>query len=379
MQTRGSTIKQSPWQKLQLHFKEAFSEQFEYQRNDGEKGDDGHVAKKRGRHAYRYILLLLACVLVPMLVHNLYIGQHLLTVTCSVLLVILVANILLLGGNRRAFLSPILLLGLGIFLILLAVSQGQDYAIYWMYPLLAGLPVLLRSRRAVVLGLVSAVVGLPMIFTHFDASSAFVISFSMIVTWLVSAWLVFAVSEQSRRLKDLTVTDPLTGAYNRRYLEEQAGQAMKSWQRYRHSSTMLLIDVDFFKRINDKYGHAVGDTALKRLVEVLSSRIRAVDTLCRFGGEEFVVLLQGTGISGAARVAEELRVLVENEKIVPEGSLTISIGVCEVIVADSVDHWFNLADSALYLAKRNGRNRVEATQEVVPEREAVAKTVPDWR
>ncbi len=379
MQTRGSTIKQSPWQKLQLHFKEAFSEQFEYQRNDGEKGDDGHVAKKRGRHAYRYILLLLACVLVPMLVHNLYIGQHLLTVTCSVLLVILVANILLLGGNRRAFLSPILLLGLGIFLILLAVSQGQDYAIYWMYPLLAGLPVLLRSRRAVVLGLVSAVVGLPMIFTHFDASSAFVISFSMIVTWLVSAWLVFAVSEQSRRLKDLTVTDPLTGAYNRRYLEEQAGQAMKSWQRYRHSSTMLLIDVDFFKRINDKYGHAVGDTALKRLVEVLSSRIRAVDTLCRFGGEEFVVLLQETGISGAARVAEELRVLVENEKIVPEGSLTISIGVCEVIVADSVDHWFNLADSALYLAKRNGRNRVEATQEVVPEREAVAKTVPDWR
>ena len=154
---------------------------------------------------------------------------------------------------------------------------------------------------------------------------------------------------------------------------------MKSWQRYRHSSTMLLIDVDFFKRINDKYGHAVGDTALKRLVEVLSSRIRAVDTLCRFGGEEFVVLLQETGISGAARVAEELRVLVENEKIVPEGSLTISIGVCEVIVADSVDHWCNLADSALYLAKRNGRNRVEVTQEVVPEREAVAKTVPDWR
>jgi diguanylate cyclase (GGDEF)-like protein len=379
MQTQGSTIKKSPWQKLQRHFREAFSEQFGYRPNDGEQGEDGHVAKKRGRDAYRYILLLLACVLVPMLVHNIYIGQHLLTATCLVLLVILVTNIFLLGGNRRAFLSPTPLLGLGILLILLAVSLGQNYAIYWMYPLLAGLPVLLRSRRSLVIGLLSAVLGLPLVFTHFDTSSAFVISFSMIITWLVSAWLVFAVTEQSRRLKDLTVTDPLTGAYNRRYLEEQAGHAMESWQRYRHSSTILLIDIDFFKRINDKYGHAAGDTAIKRLVEVVSARIRAVDTLCRFGGEEFVVLLQETGIDGAIRIAEELRALVESEKIAPEGSMTISVGVCEVIAADSVDHWFSLADSALYLAKRSGRNRVEATREVVPQREAAAKTVPDWR
>ena len=379
MQSRGSTIKKSPWQKLQLHFKEAFSEQFEYQRNDGEKGGDGHVARKRGRAAYRYILLLLACVLVPMLVHNAYTGQLLLTITCAVLLVVLVTNILLLGGNRRAFLSPTPLLVLGIMLILLAVSQGQNYAIYWLYPLLAGLPVLLRSRRSLVVGLLSGMLALPLLFTHFDLSSAFVISFSMIVTWLVSAWLVFAVTEQSRRLKDMAVTDPLTGAYNRRYLEEQADQAMESWQRYRHSSTMLLIDVDFFKRINDKYGHGVGDTAIKRLVEVIFGRIRAVDTLCRFGGEEFVVLLQETGIDGAIRVGEELRSLVEREKILPEGSMTISIGVCEVIAADNVDHWFKLADTALYLAKRNGRNRVEAARGLLEERGAVAKTVPDWR
>jgi len=379
MQSRGSTINTSPWQKLRLHFKEAFSEQFEFQRNDGEKGGDGHVARKRGRDAYRYILLLLACVLVPMLVHNLYTGQLILTITCAFLLVILVTNILLLGGNRQAFLSPTPLLGLGILLILLAVTQGQNYAIYWMYPLLAGLPVLLRSRRSLVVGLLSAALALPLVFIHFDLSSAFVISFSMIVTWLVSAWLVFAVTEQSHRLKDMAVTDPLTGAYNRRYLEEQASQAMESWQRYRHSTTMLLIDVDFFKRINDRYGHAMGDTVIKHLVEVISGRIRAVDTLCRFGGEEFVVLLQDTGIDGAFRVAEELRSLVEQTKILPEGNMTISIGVCEVIAADNVDHWFKLADTALYLAKRNGRNRVEAARGLVEERGAVAKTVPDWR
>jgi diguanylate cyclase (GGDEF)-like protein len=379
MQSRGSTIKNSPWQKLQLHFREAFSEQFEYQRNDGDERGDGHVARKRGRDAYRYILLLLTFVLAPMLVHNLYTGQLILTITCSALLVILVTNIVLLGGNRRAFLSPTPLMVFGILLILLAVTQGQNYAIYWLYPLLAGLPVLLRSRRSLVVGLLSGALALPLLFTHFDPSSAFVISFSMIITWLVSAWLVFSVTEQSRRLKDMAVTDPLTGAYNRRYLEEQASQAMESWQRYRQSSTMLLIDVDFFKRINDKYGHAVGDTAIKRLVEVISGRIRAVDTLCRFGGEEFVVLLQGTGIHGATRVADELRSIVEQTKILPEGNVTISIGVCEVIAADNVDQWFKLADAALYLAKRNGRNRVETARGLLAEREAVAKTVPDWR
>lgn len=379
MQSRGSTIEKSPWQKLQLHFREAFSEQFEYHRNDGEEGGDGHVARKRGRDAYRYILLLLTCVLVPMLVHNLYTGQLLLSITCSALLVTLITNIVLLGGNRRAFLSPTPLMVLGILLILLAVSQGQNYAIYWLYPLLAGLPVLLRSRRSLVVGLLSGALALPLLFTHFDLSSAFVICFSMIITWLVSAWLVFSVTEQSRRLRDMAVTDPLTGAYNRRYLEEQASQAMESWQRYRHSSTMLLIDVDFFKRINDKYGHAVGDTAIKRLVEVISGRIRAVDTLCRFGGEEFVVLLQGTGIDGAAKVAEELRAMVEKAKILPEGNVTISIGVCEVIAADNVEHWFKLADSALYLAKSNGRNRIQEARGLLAEREAVAKTVPNWR
>jgi len=379
MESRGTTITTSSWRKLQQHFREAFSEQFEYQRSDGDATGDGRIARKRGRDAYRYILLLLVLVLAPMLLHNLYTGQALLGVVCIVLLLVLLANIWLLGGERQAFLSPTLVLGLGILLILLSVSLGQRYSIYWLYPLLAGLPVLLQPRRALLIGMACGALALPVVFVQFDTSSAVMLSFSMVVTWLVSAWLVFAVTEQSRRLRDMAITDPLTGAYNRRYLEEQARAAMESWQRYRHCSTMLLIDVDFFKRINDKYGHAAGDMAIKRLVELIAGRIRAVDTLCRFGGEEFVVLLRETGIESAERVAQELRVLVERAKILPEGSVTISIGVCEVIAAENVDHWFKLADSALYLAKRSGRNRVEIARQVLPQREPVAKTVPDWR
>jgi len=379
MQSRGTKTRQSPWHRLQTHFREAFSEQFSHQGNDGKEGAAEYLAGKRGRDAYRYVLLLLFFVLLPIFVHNLYLGQGLLSLSYAAVLVTVAINILLLGGDRRAFLSPILLQVLIIALILLAVSQGQNYAIYWLYPQLAGLPVLLLFRRSLVVGLLSGAVALPLLFTHFDLRSALMIGSSMCVTWLVSAWLVFAMKEQSRRLKSMAITDSLTGAYNRRYLEEQAGRAMDSWQRYRHTSTILLIDVDYFKRINDKYGHSVGDIAIKRLVEVISSRIRAVDILCRFGGEEFVVLLQETGIVSALRIAEELRALVESAEILPQGSMTISTGVCEVVAADSVDHWLKLADSALYLAKHNGRNRVEEAREFSAQSESAAKTVPAWR
>lgn len=379
MDSRTTIIKSSLWQNLKRHFSEAFSEQFEFRRRESDAQGKDHRVGKRVRDAYRYILLLLALVITPILVHNWYIGEYWLAGVCLVLLLVVLANIVLLTRSRQAFLSPSLLLLLGIAVILLSVALGQHYSLFWLYPLLAGLPVLLRSGRALMIGMVAGAVAIPLAFTSFPLSTAIVICFSLGLTWLVSAWLVFAVKEQSRRLKDMAITDPLTGAYNRRYLEEQARHAMESWQRYRRPATMLLIDIDYFKRINDKYGHSIGDTAIKRLVEVISERIRSVDTVCRFGGEEFVVLLSETGIDGAARIAEELRGLVEGARILPEGSMTISLGVSEVIAADNLDHWFNLADSALYLAKRNGRNRVELAKQLAVTREPIAKTVPDWR
>jgi diguanylate cyclase (GGDEF)-like protein len=177
----------------------------------------------------------------------------------------------------------------------------------------------------------------------------------------------------------MAVKDALTGAYNRRYLELQLDHALETWERYQRPSSVLLVDIDFFKRINDKFGHAVGDMAIKSLVEVISSNIRSVDTLCRYGGEEFVVLLSETAVQDAAKVAEKLRNLVEHTRVVPEGTMTISVGVCDVAVVDDVDHWLNLADGALYLAKHNGRNRIELAESVVEPLAPVGKTIPDWR
>ena len=379
MEEQAKQYQRAPWRRLKRHFREAFSQQFEYRRNELDAEGIHRQERKRFRDAYRYILLLLVCVLFPMLAYNVYTGQSLLAASSFILLSVIFANIWLLSRSRPAFLSPTLLLLLAILLILFAVALGQLHSLFWLYPLLAGLPVMLHSRRAILIGVVSGAMALPLIFANFPLTMAVVISVSLGLTWLVSAWLVFAVTEQSRRLRDMAITDPLTGAYNRRYLEEQARHALGAWQRFRHPAAMLLIDIDHFKRVNDRYGHTAGDQAIKRMVAVISARIRSVDTLCRFGGEEFVVLLKETGIAGARQLGEELRQLVADARLLPEGSMTISIGVCEVKEAQSLDHWFNLADSALYLAKSKGRNRVELAAQVAEHSEPIVRTVPEWR
>jgi len=373
-------IKNVPiWLRLKRHFTESFSGELLYRRRfyDVERVDK--LLEKRRRSAYRYILLLLAVILVPIVAHNLYLAEFVPAAGALSLLGILMVNILLLSMNREAFLSPPLVLVLSISLVMLSIYYGQNYSLYLLFPLLVAIPVLLKTRWAVLLGVLTGLVVSPLVFTQYEGTTALVIGVSMGLTWLVSAWLVFAVTEQSRRLKDMAITDALTGAYNRRYLELQAEKSLETWHRYRRPASLLLVDIDFFKRINDKFGHAVGDTALKSLVKLISSQIRSVDTLCRFGGEEFVLLLSETGIADGERVGNKLRMAVEAEKILPRGSMTISVGVADVGTAEDLDHWLNLADAALYLAKKNGRNRVELAESVALVHEPITRTVPDWR
>ncbi|RLA48268.1 MAG: hypothetical protein DRQ97_04545 [Gammaproteobacteria bacterium] len=370
---------ESSWLRLKRLFGESFSGGLVYRRRayDVERVDE--LLDKRRRNAYRYILLLLAVILLPIAAHNLYVGKLVPAIGGLLLLGILMANILLLSMNREAFLSPPLVLLLSISLLLLSIYYGQNHSLYLLYPLLVALPVLLKTRWAVLWGVLSGLLVAPLVFAQHDSITAIVIGLSMGLTWLVSAWLVYVVTEQSRRLKDMAITDPLTGAYNRRYLELQAAKALELWHRYQRPASLLLIDIDYFKRVNDKYGHAVGDAAIKALVDVISRRIRSVDTLCRFGGEEFVLLLSETGIDDAEKVANKLRVAVAGENILPKGNMTISVGVAGVTGTGDLDYWLNLADTAMYLAKKSGRNRVEVAEPVQLPQEPLAKTVPDWR
>ncbi len=162
-----------------------------------------------------------------------------------------------------------------------------------------------------------------------------------------------------RTLASQAVTDPLTGAFNRRFMDQGLASVTARAQRRSLESSILMIDIDHFKEVNDRFGHQQGDRVLQALVGLVRERMRLSDSIFRFGGEEFLLLLDDTDVDGAVVVAEAIRLAVEANVLVSGLRLTVSIGVAEYVVGQSVDDWIKAADRALYVAKANGRNRVE--------------------
>jgi two-component system cell cycle response regulator len=168
----------------------------------------------------------------------------------------------------------------------------------------------------------------------------------------------------NRRLEQLAQTDPLTRTLNRRALMERLGAEMERVRRYNTTVSLLLIDIDHFKNVNDTYGHLAGDDVLVEVSGMLHRVVRAVDMVSRYGGEEFVIVLPETAASGAEAFAERLRELIEGHAFAPlRGGpirVTTSIGVANFpgFGVESVDDLLAAADQALYRAKADGRNRV---------------------
>jgi two-component system, cell cycle response regulator len=169
---------------------------------------------------------------------------------------------------------------------------------------------------------------------------------------------VWQIEEITRR----ATTDPLTGLYNRGYFENILRLVVTETERFGGASSLLMIDLDNFKQVNDNYGHPAGDTVLRAVAEVLSGRKRAVDSCFRYGGEELALLLPRTEIDGAAELAERLREAVASKRIEWQGTvipITISCGVAAYPTsADSAEGLLAAADDALYAAKAAGRNCV---------------------
>lgn len=170
------------------------------------------------------------------------------------------------------------------------------------------------------------------------------------------------LSETLREVERLASTDRLTGLWNRLQVERVAAGEMERAARYRHPTSLLLFDIDHFKRVNDRYGHRAGDDALVGLAAVMRRCLRDSDLAARWGGEEFLVLMPNTALADATMAADKLRRQVASELATPDGHpVTISIGVAEWRGdGESLDAWIVRADRVLYLAKENGRNRVEA-------------------
>jgi len=158
----------------------------------------------------------------------------------------------------------------------------------------------------------------------------------------------------------LSLMDPLTSVFNRMGYNEGIGREFARWKRYGGELSLLIFDLDFFKSINDSYGHAAGDKVLASVAALLRKQIRQCDVLCRLGGEEFAIILPETNVYGAAAIGDKLRASIASSQFrfkdqpVP---VTVSIGAAEFRGADTQEDVFERADRALYLAKKGGRNR----------------------
>ncbi|WP_049620819.1 diguanylate cyclase [Frateuria defendens] len=168
------------------------------------------------------------------------------------------------------------------------------------------------------------------------------------------------VRQQNRLLDQLSRTDPLTGLPNRAHWLEAAARELQRFQRSQRPATLILLDVDGLKPINDRAGHAAGDALLCRFAGLLRNSLRDVDTPGRLGGDEFGIVLPETGIARAAEVAERIRRQAEHLGVDSRhGAWTLSLGVAELGVESAdVNDWMHRADLALYRAKSQGRNRV---------------------
>lgn len=161
-------------------------------------------------------------------------------------------------------------------------------------------------------------------------------------------------------LLDISNTDKLTGIANRRYFQQKLKLDIQQFEQDKTPLSLLIIDIDYFKRINDTYGHLMGDVVLTKLATILKDTSRMSDTVARFGGEEFTIILSNTDSLEALEWAKLFNHIVEKSKWSEIGRLTISVGCATYQVGDTEDSLLQHADDALYKSKRNGRN--QATQ-----------------
>ena len=260
---------------------------------------------------------------------------------------------------RKRIVRPVASVGAA-FLVALAIAdfgQGINGAL-WSFPAILLSYFVLPRRLANAVGVLLLLAGTAIIYVYHDTGTTVRYFLSLLPCLVVANIILDMLDSLHERLLALSLTDALTGAFNRRHMDASFDDVIERHRRTSAPASVLLLDIDHFKRVNDSFGHEAGDRVLRAIATLVQKRRRKLDLLFRMGGEEFVLLLPDTRSTEALAVAEQLRAAIARARILDGETVTVSIGVSELHAGDTAGAWMQRADAALYRAKAAGRNRV---------------------
>lgn len=233
-------------------------------------------------------------------------------------------------------------------------------SIYWIYPSIAAICYLLKARQALISCLILSLAVMPKLFFNTELLEFASISSTLVMCSFFGYFFSNSIEKQHQLLEQLATKDSLTGVGNRRAMDEVLARTIKQQARAASRVSLILLDLDHFKKINDDLGHIAGDQILIRFAKLIEKRLRQTDCFFRFGGEEFVIVPLPMDLDSAITLCEKLRELTQASQLVESRELTISLGVAEYVAGETAEAWIHRADQALYRAKETGRNRVIA-------------------
>jgi diguanylate cyclase (GGDEF)-like protein len=312
------------------------------------------------------VLSIMSAILISPFVYLRYIDNDFIVATVDALIILMLLIFFTFVYKTRQVDKAKLLLAifLAVSITLLVIIRGQPH-LYWLYPAIIAFYYILSEKLAGIICLVAITIISIQIFPDIGIIDFFTIIMSLLLTSVFSYMIFSNYRKTNEQLTLLATIDPLTLSGNRRALDDKLSDILADQKRQASKISLLLFDLDLFKQVNDRYGHAVGDQVLIEVTDLIKDHTRALDTLFRYGGEEFIVVPLKVELADALIVAEKLRILVEQNNFVNDIPITISFGVAEYRIGETAETWIHRADSALYLAKDAGRNKVVSETEIL--------------
>jgi len=327
--------------------------------------------------ATRGVALAAVMLMLPFTAYALFCASYVVAFGGTYITGVLVVNAYLVSRGINH--EPLTLYGLvpgGILCMALAFRIDGNMASIWCFPSILACYCMLGRRKAILANVMILAVAVPMIWSTLEIVVSARFTASLVAVSLFASILVREIDAQQKRLRYQIDHDPLTGLLNRTSLKQRLEKAMTIFHDTLASSSLLAVDLDHFKSVNDRFGHDIGDLVLCEIARLLKEHIAGDGFVFRLGGEEFLVLLKGSNKISARQRAESLRAKVAETVILQEHRITVSIGIATLKASDDRESWTRRSDNLLYVAKRAGRNRVVSDDEMNAEHsDLMASTV----